>query len=166
MDEPSQNRIDLSGIRPLKRVTLIVLGFMFWVSLTIALTTQIAWMEICVRSPRGTCIVRTDARGLRLSGAPDEAFPFEFLVYHGGITGDSHNWLRQQYWFRFGSESKTHQYIICIPGIEFRRHQYPANPEDYYVTLHHAWLITFTAALYFFTRWRIRRAARIRNTPS
>jgi hypothetical protein len=163
MDEPSQNRVDLSGIHPLKRVTLLVLRFLFGVTLTIAMTTQFGWAKVCVRSPQGTYIVRTYVRGLVMCGAPDEAFPFQFLVHHGGITGDSYNEWRQQFSFWFGSEPTTFQYITSVPGLEFRRRQYPANPVEYYITLHHAWLISITATLYLFTRGRIRRTARTQS---
>lgn len=165
MDEPSQNRIDLSGIHPLKRVTLIVLGFMFGVSLVFTLAKEFAWGSACLDSPRGRFTTTVDRLGLELSVSSPVVASTDFTFQWS--HSDNCNLPNPKY--PVDQVRKADPRWIAdfypVPGLTFHR-VYNRFFSAWIVVINPLWLVGTSSALYLFTRWRIRRTARIRNTPS
>jgi hypothetical protein len=160
----TQSHVDLSGIHPLKRMTLIALRYLFGVSLAITIGLQFGWIDAFRASRTGTLGAFADSTGLTLSDTPNlQTACTQYRLRYG--NNDSQP----------GSQKKDLATVWQVPNWDHTT----LNPlhvlklswatdslvarEIWAVSIHHAWLISITAALYLFTRWRIRRTARLQS---
>lgn len=159
------SRADLSQIHPLKRVTLIVLRFMFAVSLGFALATQFVWVSASLDSPQGRFTTTFDRWGLELmAGSPHGASTnFEFQCsYYGDFERIVPKYPVAQ--VRKADPGWVADFYP-VPGLVFHtvRNRFFAA---WIVVINPLWLISTSAVLYFFTHWRICRTARLQSLPS
>lgn len=161
MVEPSHSRVDLSGIHPLKRLTLIVLGFMFGVSLAAAFGCQYIWFNLDLQTGGASCTTFVDAQGLLVSVSWPIRNGFVFEYTSGLQSEDDGEFVR------FGRKLAFVTTSFALPGLQMSYVRYDAIEVSFFkIGINHLWLIGLTATLYFFARWRIRRSARIQNQPS
>lgn len=155
MAEPSQSRPDLSGIHPLKRVLLIVLGFMFGVSPLFALATQFVWVQVDFECPGSEFPVIGLANGIVLQHMPSDDNAWDLRFDHGQHS-ENDRWPAD--WPDRVAEEPN---AVGIPSL------FVVVIRDWrLMSINHFWLSSITAALYLFTRWRIRRTARLQRVPS
>ena len=161
MTEPSQSRVDLSGIHPLKRVTLIVMRYLIGVSLAAAFGFQFIWFCLNLHTGWATCTTVVDAQGLLVFASWPVRSGFIFNYRFGLYNEDSADFIRALQNGAFDTSS------FALPGLPMIYTQQESTKVIYFkIGINHFWLIGLTVALYFFTRWRIRRSARIQNQPS
>ena len=161
MAEPTQSRVDLSGIHPLKRLTLIVLGFIFALSLTAAFAFQFVWFYLRLHTGWASCTTVVDTQGLLVKGGWPVRTGFIFrYISRRYSEHDVEN-------IEYLRNDDAITALFALPGLEMKFVRHDVTKIYYFkIAMNHLWLIGLTAALYFFTRWRIRRSARIQNQPS
>jgi len=161
MAEPSQTRVDLSGIHPLKRLTLIGLGFMFGVSLVLALVGQFAWVSARLDSPRERFSTTVGSWGLELTASSRivASTSFNLQYSHSGSFKIAPRLPLDQL---RRADSRWVADFYPVPGLAFHR-VYNRFFAARIVVINPLLLISITAALYLFARWRIRRTARLQN---
>lgn len=157
-------RLDLSDIHPLKRVILIGLRFMFALSLTAVLGLQFAWAVASVTLPLFHLSVMADKSCLQLAISwPAIASPTVNYLY-GTYDGRSPNPRLEG---RLSLAQISFIRIAPIPGLTvYRIYALPSTSDHLTINIYHLWLIGLTATFYLFTRWRIRRTARLQSMPS
>lgn len=144
-------RPDVSQIHPLKRATLIVLRYMFGTSTALAIFLQFFWVIGHLIIPGSKFVMEGQRNSLTLT-----------------VTSDNlPRWSYDYHWIHHPESAYGWSWTVPVA----REHR--LLPGFYYtfgnwtrINIHHFWFIGITAALYLFTRWRIRRTARLQSQPS
>jgi hypothetical protein len=152
METESTMRADLSQIHWFKRLTLIVLWFIFGASIAMAVGLQFVWFDATFLSPESLVIVSVDARGL-LFLASAETFPspaWQFDADGGPYSENENRWHR-----RFINPG-----FRILPGVCFATGAVSTYVHETTIHINHLWLISLAGALYFIARYRVHRAIR------
>jgi hypothetical protein len=163
MEEPSDRRVDLSNVHPMKRLTLVVLWLMFGMSIALAVCTQCAWASGVFGSPVGELTIAANRVGLT-------------LILRAPRSVDVWGWHHRQYWGAYSDSGfafipwdvadYSYEYLVVsneplVPGFYWIK-----GWQSYSICIDHFWLIGISAVLYFLTRRRIRRSVRVQRLPS
>jgi len=151
MAELSQSRVDLSGVPLWKRLILIALWFMLGSSIAIVIGLQFVWVAGVICTPVVDFGYWGDRDGLGAGIIPDL----------------QKRWLCRFHCRRYESKRFPIE-VIRKPQYRFVSGVYCSISVTYGLSfgLHHVWLISLTAAMYIFARWRIRRSAILKNPPA
>jgi hypothetical protein len=149
-------RPDLSQIHWFKRLTLIVLWFVFGASLAFVLTLQFFWISSYFQTPLVTFGITANDDCLSLQGVVSKRSSTTF-----GFRSSKYDKERppNTTWFGWMVVVQDDESVIAVPGLQVYWDKIDVD-KVCDVDIHHAWLISLTGGLYFFTRYRIRRAAR------
>jgi hypothetical protein len=157
--ENSLLRHDLSRIHWFKRLTRSSMCVIFGLSLALALSGQFLQLDSRVLSPVGLFTLRVDNIGVTLlmgeNFSTDTSVSFQYDS-HTGLLGRSRSSIFRNL-LDVGPEAVTH--TSPVPGLNVRRVSSVNLPlvDHQTLAIHHTWLISISAALYFFTRVCVRR---------
>lgn len=153
MEEPSDRQVELFEVHPAKRLTLVVLRIVFCMSIAAAVSAQFAGAKVRFFTP-----------------------PFDFgsatnraavtLIIRPPTFGEWRLWYESNSYVNPGIEHTGLErfadfYESIVPGLYFNLRR-PA----WRMYVSHFWLIGISAVLCLFSRWRIRRSARLHKSPS